>query len=200
MHQCGVLGVRVGEASHLGPRVREKHRRRLASSSDDEFLSRPNEGRDVITRTDNVSGFNRFAILADVETVPDGTPESEEAGVGRRTSFDRDQVRVSSTLSKWICSDLVLPWRIRSFEVSITVQEPWPLNWRPHRCRPRCQPAQSRHQQFPHHRELCARRSQADGCQLKFPPSSPYLALTQRDGPGKGSRRPPSGTAEPKSR
>ena len=94
MHQCGLLGVRVGEASHPGPRVREKHRRRLASSSDDELLSRPMEGRDVIPRTDN-SGSNRFAILA--QNVPDGTPELEEAVV-RPVSLDRDQVRAESLL------------------------------------------------------------------------------------------------------
>ena len=84
----------MGEASHPGPRVREKHRRRLASSSDDEFVSRPMEGRDVILRTDN-SGSNRFAILAHVENVPDGTPELEEAVV---RSLDRDQVRAESLL------------------------------------------------------------------------------------------------------
>ena len=75
-HQGGLLGVRVGEASHPGPRVREMHRRRVASSSDDEPLVRPIVGRDVIPRreagsvvivTRREASHNTYVALRDVE-------------------------------------------------------------------------------------------------------------------------------------
>ena len=57
-------------------------RQRLASSSEDEFLFRPTEGRDVIPRMESrmESGSNRFAALADPESVPAGTQEVEAVG------------------------------------------------------------------------------------------------------------------------
>ena len=55
---------------------------RLASSSDDEPLVRPIIGRDVFPRTGtgSDSSHNRFAALADVETVPALPRELVEAG------------------------------------------------------------------------------------------------------------------------
>ena len=89
--------VTMHHISGRGITPRSKSQRKASSSSsDDELLSQPMEGRDVIPRTDN-SGSNRFAILAHVENVPDGTPELEEAVV-RRVSLDRDQVRAESLL------------------------------------------------------------------------------------------------------
>ena len=54
-------------------------RQRCASSSEDELLFRPMEGRDVIPRMESrsESGSNRFAALADPETVPAGIQELE---------------------------------------------------------------------------------------------------------------------------
>ena len=86
----GLRGVRVGEANNPGPRRQCHHRvhgrHRFASSSEDEFLVRPIEGRDVIPRTDPDS--NRFTALADAETVPAGTQELEEVGI-RQHNLDR---------------------------------------------------------------------------------------------------------------
>ena len=45
LHQCGFLGVRVGEASHPGPR-----RSHQDNTSDDEPLVRSNGGRHVVPR------------------------------------------------------------------------------------------------------------------------------------------------------
>ena len=62
----------VCEASHPGPRIRERHRRRVASSSDDEPLVRPIVGCDVIPRTEagfvvtatgREAGHNRYVAL-----------------------------------------------------------------------------------------------------------------------------------------
>ena len=59
VHQCGLSGCRVGEASYPGP-VQTRQARRLErsfpctqvdASSDDEALVRPNRGRHVIPRT-----------------------------------------------------------------------------------------------------------------------------------------------------
>ena len=76
MHQCGFVGVRVGEASHPGPRVRDKHRRRVASSSDDEPLIRPIVGREVIPRTEAVADLTASGREA---TVPDSVIDTLEA-------------------------------------------------------------------------------------------------------------------------
>ena len=76
----GLRGVRVGEASNPGPRRQCRHR--FASSSEDEFLVRPIAGRDVIPRMEPrmEPDSNRFAALADAETVLAGTQELEEVG------------------------------------------------------------------------------------------------------------------------
>ena len=68
MHQCGLLGVRVGEASHPGPRVRDKHRRRVASWSDDEPLVRPIVSRDVIPRTEAGSAVTEEFDMTDADS------------------------------------------------------------------------------------------------------------------------------------
>ena len=64
-----------------------------AHSSEDEFLFRFAEGRDVIPRMESrmESGSNRFGALADPESVPAGTQEVEVVGFG-------DCVRVPETL------------------------------------------------------------------------------------------------------
>ena len=75
-HQCGLLGVRIGEASHPGPRARVKHHRRVVSSSDDEPLVRPNIGRDVIPRTAPVSGTLPTWVDDERSQVPPTLPAS----------------------------------------------------------------------------------------------------------------------------
>ena len=54
-HQCGFLGCRVGEASNAGPAITRQGRRferstQIGVSSDEEFLVRPNRGRNVVAR------------------------------------------------------------------------------------------------------------------------------------------------------
>ena len=87
----GLRGVRIGEGNDPGPR--RLWRQRCASSSEDELLFRPMEGRDVIPRMESrsESGSNRFAALDDPETVPAGTQELEVVGfIRERSSFAGD--------------------------------------------------------------------------------------------------------------
>ena len=108
----GLRGVRVGEANNSGPR--RLCRQRLSSSSEDEFLFRPIEGRDVIPRMESriESGSNRFAALADAETVPAGTQELEDVGVIReRSSIAGDCDRVPETILDALVEDLERPSR-----------------------------------------------------------------------------------------
>ena len=96
-HQCGLFGVRVGEASHPGPRVRDRHRRRVVSS-DDELLERPIVGRDVFPRTEagsviTASGAHlgeefdlTIAESPDEATVPDSVIDALEADLIDPTS------------------------------------------------------------------------------------------------------------------
>ena len=90
----GLRGVRVG-ANNPGPHRQCRHR--FASSSEDEFLVRPIEGRDVIPRTDPDS--NRFAALADAEIVLVGTQELEEVGI-REHNLDRGPVTIIEALEQ----------------------------------------------------------------------------------------------------
>ena len=99
----GLRGVRVGEASHPGPSTGQRNRRHHSRSRNvaaDELLVRPIEGRDVIPRmaSKNEPGSNRFAALADAETVPVGTQELEE-------------VRVPETIIDALAEDLERPSR-----------------------------------------------------------------------------------------
>ena len=86
----GLRGVLVGEANNPGPRRQCRHH--FESSSEDEFLVRPIEGRDVIPRMEPriEPDSNRFAALADAETVPAGTQELEEVrDIREWSSHDR---------------------------------------------------------------------------------------------------------------
>ena len=82
LYQCGLLGIRVGEASHPGPvktrsaRRLERSRRRVASSSDDEPLVRPVVGREVIPRIE--AGADLLATGGEA-TVPDSVIDALEA-------------------------------------------------------------------------------------------------------------------------
>ena len=98
MHQCGLLGVRVGEASNPGPRVREKLRRRLASSSDDEFLSQPKERTMCQVRTG--SPFWHTWRMSRMEHL---SQRKRGSFVVLRLTRIRSERRVSSMLLKWIC-------------------------------------------------------------------------------------------------
>ena len=108
----GLRGVRVGEANNPGPR--RLCRQRLASSSEDEFLFRPTEGQDVIPRMESriESSSNRFAALADAETVPAGSQELEDVRVIReRSSIVVDCDRVPETIFDAFEEDLEQPSR-----------------------------------------------------------------------------------------
>ena len=104
--------MRIREANNPGPR---HHRRRLLSSSEDECLVPNDDGRDVIPRMEQTGidpGSNRFAALADAETVPAGTQELEEAGVVRDGSSSVwDQDRVPESILDALQLDLVRPSR-----------------------------------------------------------------------------------------
>ena len=101
----GLRGMRVGEVNNPGPR--RLWRQRFASSSEDELLFRPTEGRDVIPRMESRIESNRFAALADPETVPAGTQELEAAGLpGIATEFQKPFF----THLKRIWSDPVVDW------------------------------------------------------------------------------------------
>ena len=108
----GLRGVRVGEANNPGPRRLWRHR--CASSSEDELLFRPMEGLDVIPRMESrsESGSNRFAALADPETVPAGTQELEVAGfIRERSSIAGDCDRIPETILDALEEDLERPSR-----------------------------------------------------------------------------------------
>ena len=63
----GLRGARVGKANSSGPR---RHRHRFASSSEDEFLVRPIEGRDVFPRVD---GSSVTVPLTEVDSIVSAT-------------------------------------------------------------------------------------------------------------------------------
>ena len=94
----GLRRVRAGEANNPGPRRQCRHR--FASSSEDEFLVRLIEGRNVIPRMEPRidPDSNRFAALAVAETVPAGTQELEEVGIRERSSHVHDRDRVFETI------------------------------------------------------------------------------------------------------
>ena len=82
-HQGGFLGCRVGEASNPGPAITRQGRRlerstQIDVSSDEEFLVRPNQGRNVVARR-CVDGEETPPCL----TVPARSQELLEANLPR---------------------------------------------------------------------------------------------------------------------
>ena len=79
----GLRGVRVGEANNPGPR---RHRHRFASSSEDDFLVRPIEGRDVFPRVD---GSSVTVPLTEVDSIVSPTVSPvPNTGALRQTLVD----------------------------------------------------------------------------------------------------------------
>ena len=114
----------MGEASHPGPRVREMHRRRVASSSDGEPLVRPIVGRDVIPRieagsvvsaTGREASHNRYVALRDVEVLPRevefGVHLGEEFDLTVADSPDEDEATVPESVFDTLEADLIPPVR-----------------------------------------------------------------------------------------
>ena len=111
----------MGEASHPGPRVREMHRRRVASSSDDEPLVRPIVGRDVIPRreagsvvtaTGREASHNRYVALRDVEVsreVEFGVHLGEEFDLTVADSPDEAEATVPESVLDTLEADLIPP-------------------------------------------------------------------------------------------
>ena len=78
-HQCGLNGVRVGEASHPGPRLFRKGRRIVCSSSDEEPSLAPH--RNVVPR---VAGATSVADATQLEVESGQLPSNSVPGPRRR--------------------------------------------------------------------------------------------------------------------